>query len=380
MTHSLLFIAPRRAPIKTSGIIAWLRSHLFSNIPTSIATILLSAALAWALYALLDWALLRAVLIKSSDACRATAMGACWGAVREKYRFIFFGRYPFDEQWRPLIATALMLIMIVVSCIRACWKPWLIIMWVLGLLGFFILMLGNLSFSIDTLNIHVSTQFNLIKVDADRWGGFPLTVLLATISIGLAFPLAILIALGRTSHLPAMRAFCTVYVELIRGVPLISVLFMSSFVFPLLMPQGFTVDVLLRVIVGIALFTAAYMAEVMRGGLQTIPKGQMEAAKTLGLSYWQTQRKILIPQALTIVVPSLMNNFIAVFIDTSLVTTVSLYELMGSHALAFNSDADWRPYKIEGYLFVASIYFVFCFLMARYSAWVEKQTNRSRVR
>jgi general L-amino acid transport system permease protein len=220
----------------------------------------------------------------------------------------------------------------------------------------------------------------LTPVETDRWGGLPLTLLLSTLSIAMAFPLALLVALGRRSNLPAIRTICTLYVELIRGVPLISVLFMASFMFPLFMPQGVKIDVLLRVLVGITLFAAAYMAEVIRGGLQAIPKGQVEAAESLGLSYWQTQRKIVLPQALAMVVPGIMNNFIAIFKDTSLVTIVSLYELTGSLGLALNSDADWRPYKIEGYLFIALIYFVFCFAMSRYSLWVERQVNQSKQR
>jgi general L-amino acid transport system permease protein len=222
--------------------------------------------------------------------------------------------------------------------------------------------------------------FGLTQVSTDLWGGLPLTIMLATLSIAFAFPLSILVALGRRSDLPAIRTLCTVYVELIRGVPLISVLFMASFMFPLFMPQGVTIDVLLRVLVGITLFAAAYMAEVIRGGLQAIPKGQVEAAQSLGLSYWQTQRKIVLPQALAMVVPGVMNNFISIFKDTSLVTIVSLYELTGATGLAFNSDADWRPYKIEAYLFITAIYFVFCFAMSRYSLWIEKQLNRSRTR
>jgi general L-amino acid transport system permease protein len=150
--------------------------------------------------------------------------------------------------------------------------------------------------------------------------------------------------------------------------------------FPLLMPPGFSIDVLIRVMAGITLFAAAYMAEVIRGGLQAIPKGQIEAAATLGLSYWQTQRKIVLPQALAMVVPGVMNNFIATFMDTSLVTIVSLYELTGSMSLALNSDANWRPFKIEGYLFIALIYFIFCFSMSRYSKWIEKQVNKSKLR
>ena len=222
--------------------------------------------------------------------------------------------------------------------------------------------------------------FGLSVVTTDRWGGLPLTIMLATLSIVLAFPISVLVALGRRSKLPAIRTFCIIYVELIRGVPLISVLFMASFMFPLFMPQGLTIDVLVRVLVGITLFAAAYMAEIVRGGLQAIPKGQVEAADSLGLTYWQTQRKIVLPQALAMVVPGIMNNFISIFKDTSLVTIVSLYELTGALGLALNSDADWRPFKIEGYLFITLIYFIFCFAMSRYSLWVEKQLNRSKTR
>jgi general L-amino acid transport system permease protein len=188
------------------------------------------------------------------------------------------------------------------------------------------------------------------------------------------------VALGRRSKMPAIKTLCVLYVELIRGVPLISVLFMASFMFPLFMPPGLTIDVLIRVLVGITLFAAAYMAEIVRGGLQAIPKGQVEAAQSLGLSYWQTQRKIVLPQALALVVPGIMNNFISIFKDTSLVTIVSLYELTGALGPALNSDADWRPFKIEGYLFITAIYFVFCFAMSRYSLWIEKRLNVSKTR
>jgi general L-amino acid transport system permease protein len=366
MAYVLNSIAPRPAPKKTEGLLPWLKANLFGDVQTSIATVLFGGFLLWLLPQVLDWAVIRATLVTNADACRADGVGACWGAIIEKHRLIFFGRYPFEQQWRPLIATLLMVGMLVISCIRVFWRPWLAAMWVLGLAVFFALMYGNV--------------FGLMKVETDRWGGFPLTLLLSTLSLAMAFPIALLVALGRRSNLPAIRSFCTIYVELIRGVPLISVLFMASFMLPLFMPQGFSIDVLIRVLVGITLFTAAYMAEVIRGGLQAIPKGQVEAAATLGLTYWQTQRKIVLPQALAMVVPGIMNNFIALFIDTSLVTIVSLYELTGAHGLAFNSDADWRPFKIEGYIFIALIYFTFCFAMARYSVWVEKQANKGRVR
>ena len=359
-------IAPRPAPTRNSGPLAWIRTNLFRDWSTALMTLVIGSALLYLVPQLLSWAIFRASWLPNFEACRVDGVGACWGVVTEKYRIILFGRYPFEQQWRPLVATTLMLGLLVASCTRAFWRVWLLGAWVVVLSLFFMLMYGNV--------------LGLSKVETDRWGGLPLTILLSTLSMAMAFPIALVVALGRRSNLPAIRTFCTIYVELIRGVPLISVLFMASFMFPLFMPQGFTIDVLIRVLVGITLFAAAYMAEVIRGGLQAVPKGQIEAAATLGLSYWQTQGKIVLPQALAMVVPSIMNNFISTFKDTSLVTIVSLYELTGALSLALNSDSDWRPFKIEGYLFIAMIYFIFCFSMSRYSIWVEKQVNRGRQR
>ena len=359
-------IPARPAPVNSDGLLPWMRANLFGNWQTTLGTLVLGGLLLWMLPHILGWTVLRAVWEPNADACRVDGAGACWGVITEKYRLILFGRYPFEEQWRPLVATLLMVALLVASCTRAFWKPWLAILWIAVLGAFFTIMFGGV--------------LGLSRVETDRWGGLPLTILLASLSMSMAFPIALVVALGRRSSMPAIRSVCTVYVELIRGVPLISVLFMASFMFPLFMPQGFTIDVLIRVLVGITLFAAAYMAEVIRGGLQAIPKGQVEAAATLGLSYWQTQRKIVLPQALAMVVPGIVNNFISTFKDTSLVTIVSLYELTGAMGLALNSDADWRPFKIEGYLFIASIYFIFCFSMSRYSRWVEKQVNRSKLR
>lgn len=359
-------IPPRPAPARPAGPWTWLRSRLFCDRGTALTSLLIGAALLYWLPQLLDWAVLRASWRPNADACLADRAGACWGVVAEKYRIILMGRYPFDEQWRPLLATWLMMALLVISCIRQFWRRWLVLLWLGVLAVFFLLMHGR--------------ALGLSPVDTDQWGGLPLTILLSSLSIALAFPLALLVALGRRSELPAIRAVCTVYVELVRGVPLISVLFMASFLFPLFMPQGLSINVLLRVLVGITLFAAAYMAEVIRGGLQAVPRGQLEAAAALGLSWWQTQRRVVLPQALAAVLPGLMNNFIAIFKDTSLVTIVSLYELTGALSLALNSDADWRPFKLEGYLFVALIYFVFCLTMSRYSLWVEQQLNRGQVR
>jgi len=223
-------------------------------------------------------------------------------------------------------------------------------------------------------NKPVTLGTGLTAVDTARWGGIPLTIMLSTIGLAVAFPLSILVALGRRSRLPGIRTICVLYVELIRGVPLISVLFMASFMFPLFLPAGWTIDVLVRVQVGIILFSAAYLAEVVRGGLQALPRGQIEAAASLGLSYWQTARKVVLPQSLRLVVPAIMNTFIGTFKDTSLVTIVSLYDLTGALQLALG-DSDWRKFFLEGQLFVAAIYFVFCFAMSRYSQWIERHLN-----
>jgi general L-amino acid transport system permease protein len=360
------FAPARPSPTNNEGLLPWIKSNLSANWQSTLTTIVIGGLLLYFLPRFINWAIFSATIVNNADACRAEGVGACWGVIREKYRLIIFGRYPFDEQWRPLIATVLLVALLVMSCTRIFWKKWLVLLWIVVIAAFFALMYGGV--------------MGLSVVQTDRWGGLPLTIMLATLSIVLCFPIAICVALGRRSNLPAIRTFCTIYVELIRGVPLISVLFMAAFMFPLFMPQGMTVDVLIRVLVGVTLFAAAYMAEVIRGGLQAMPKGQAEAAASIGLSYWQTQFKIILPQALAMVVPGIMNNFIGLFKDTSLVYIVSLYELTGSMGIAFDSDADWRPHKLIGYLFIVAIYFAFCFAMSRYSLWIEKQLNKSKLR
>jgi general L-amino acid transport system permease protein len=344
----------------------WIRANLFSSWLNSGITLLLGAVLLAVLPQILSWGIAHAVWTADADQCNAArGTGACWGVIAEKYRPIIFGRYPFEEQWRPFLATLLLMALLIASCVRQFWRVWLAGAWMIGLSVFLIIMHGGI--------------FGLSKVETGLWGGLPLTLLLSALSLAACFPLAVLLALGRISDLPVIRSLCTVYVELIRGVPLVSVLFMASFLFPLFMPEGFSIDVLVRVLVAMALFATAYLSEVIRGGLQSIPRGQYEAAAALGLSYWQTQRKIILPQALATVVPGIMNNFISTFKDTSLVTIVSLYELTGSLDIAVNSDPTWMPYKLEGYLFIAAIYFVFCFSLSRYSQWIEQQVNRGKV-
>jgi len=354
-------IASRPPPSSVQGPIAWMRRNLFDGWVNSVSTLVVLAVLGLTLPHLFSWGVAHAVFAPDNAACRAVVeQGACWGVVSEKYRLILFGRYPFAEQWRPLLACGMLIALLAASCYRGFWKRWLLAAWVVVLAVFFALMFGGVA--------------GLTPVETARWGGFPLTLILSTISLVLSFPLAVAVALGRQSKMPGIRTLCVMYVELVRGVPLISVLFMASFMFPLFMPQGTTIDVLLRVLVGMTLFSAAYLAEVVRGGLQALPKGQVEAAQSLGLSDWQTTRKIVLPQALRLVVPAIMNTFIGAFKDTSLVTIVSLYDLTGALQLALG-DAMWRKFFLEGQLFVAAIYFVFCFAMSRYSRWIESHLN-----
>ena len=336
----------------------WLRRNLFSDAFSGLTTLLLLAGAVNWLPGLIDWMLLQAVFRPDAAACQAVNhAGACWGVVAEKYRFILFGRYPYAEQWRPLLATALLLLVIVASGLRLLARGPLLAAWLLALPAFFVLMGGG--------------WFGLGAVGSDQWGGLPLTLLLASMGMLLALPLAVLVALGRQSSLPLPRALCTLYVELVRGVPLISVLFLASFLFPLILPQGFSVDVLLRVQGAIVLFAAAYLSETIRGGLQAVPAGQHAAAAALGLSGWQSMRWIVLPQALRAVVPSIMNSAVSVFKDTSLVTVVSLYELTGALSLALAGDAEWRSFQLEGYLVIGLIYWIGCHAMSRFSRSLE---------
>ncbi len=356
-------VAARPAPPPPGGLVARLRRELFGSWPSGLTTLTLLALAVWLLPPVADWALWRAVWRPDADACQAArGTGACWGVVAEKYRLILLGRYPLEEQWRPVLATGLLLALVAATGVRRAWGRRLALAWALGGIAGFVLLRGGMA--------------GLAPVSTDLWGGLPLTLILSTLSIALACPLALALALGRRSQLPAIRALCTLYIELVRGVPLISVLFMASFLFPLFLPVGTTPDVLLRVLLGIALFAAAYLAETIRGGLQAVPRSQAEAAASLGLGWWQAQRLVVLPQALAAVLPGVMNSFISIFKDSSLVTIVSLYELTGSLGLALSGDPTWRPFMAEGYLFITAFYFLFCGAMSRYSLWVERRQAR----
>jgi len=354
---------PARAPPRTAtGLAGWVRANLFGSPGNAAATIVFGGLVVYALPPAFRWLAGNAVWHADYQACRALEhAGACWGFVAEKWRLVLFGRYPYAEQWRPLAATGIVVAALIVTAIPACWRLWLAWLWGAALAAFFLLMSGGV--------------LGLTRVDTGLWGGLPLTVLLTLVGMGASIPLGILLALARRSELPLLRALATLYIELVRGVPLITVLFTASFVFPLLLPQGIRLDVLTRVTLGIVLFQAAYMAEVVRGGLQALPKGQYEAAGALGLSWWRLQQKVILPQALTLVIPSFVNSLLSTFMDTSLVTVVSMYDLTGALRLALG-DAQWRNFFLEGYLFVALIYFLCCFAMSRYSSWLEQRLAR----
>ena len=362
-------VAAERPRPPTRGVLDWLRVNLFSGVFNTILTLLALYLLAVTIPPLVEWALIDAIWrAESGQGCRGPGgreEGACWAFIGEKLRFILFGRFPYDQQWRPLLVIVIFIATILASCERRLWGRKLLLLWLIGLGAVGVLMWGGV--------------FGLAYVDTLLWSGLPLTLILAIVGMLFGFPLGVLLALGRRSELPAVRAICVAYIELVRGVPLITVLFMASVMLPLFLPAGFTIDKLLRAQVAFILFSAAYLAEVVRGGLQAIPKGQFEAADSLGLGYWQRTRLIVLPQALSLVIPPLVNTFIGTFKDTSLVIIIGLFDLLGTVNAAL-VDAKWQGFHIEAYVFAGAIYFAFCFFMSRYSLMLEREFNRSRQR
>ena len=331
-------LPPPKAPPTGAGVLAieWARQNLFSSVGNTILTLICAWLLWETVPPLISWVFLDAVWSGGDpNLCRA-AEGACWAFIAEKHRFILFGLYPFEEQWRPRLATALFVGMLLVSCYPALWRPWLVALWAAVIVVCGALMWGGV--------------FGLTFVENARWGGLPLTLILAVVGIVCSFPLAILLALGRRSDLPGIRAVCVGFIEFVRGVPLISVLFMASVMFPLFLPEGMTIDKLLRAQVGIIIFTAAYLAEAIRGGLQAIPRGQYEAADALGLAYWKKTLLIILPQALKISIPPIVNQFISMFKDTSLVIIIGLFDLLTTAKTAL-TDPPWRSFYVEAYFF-----------------------------
>ncbi|MFC0383543.1 amino acid ABC transporter permease [Chromohalobacter israelensis] len=352
-------IEARRPPDARRGIWRWFHRNLFNGPINSVVTVVTIGLLAWGLWPFVQWALIQADWIGDSrQAC--SGEGACWVFISARFESIIYGFYPEAARWRVDIVFALMAGLLAWLAIpRVPGKRWAAVIAVIGFpIAAYVLLLGG--------------HFGLMYVPTREWGGLMLTLTVATIGIVGSLPIGIVLALGRRSNLPFVRAVSVVFIEFWRGVPLITVLFMASVMLPLFVPTQVEFDKLLRALVGIMLFWSAYMAEVVRGGLQAIPSGQDEAGKALGLGYWQRMGLIVLPQALKLVIPGIVNTFIALFKDTSLVLIIGLFDLLAIIRAGL-TDSDWLGFATEGYVFAALVFWVFCFSMSRYSQYIERR-------
>lgn len=348
-------------PANTVGPIGWARSNLFNGPVNSVLTLFALYLVYLALDWFITWGLINADWFgESREAC--TSGGACWVFVTARITQFTYGFYPEDLIWRVDIVFALFaacLIWLMVD--RSPAKGWVaaFTLFLFPFIAYFLLR---------------GDAFGLESVDTHKWGGLMLTLIIAVVGIVASLPIGILLALGRRSDMPFIRSVCIVYIEFWRGVPLITVLFMASVMLPLFMSEGVEFDKLARAMIGVVMFQSAYMAEVVRGGLQAIPKGQYEAAQALGLSYWKMMGLIILPQALKLMIPGIVNTFIALFKDTSLVLIIGLFDLLAIVQSALN-DPKWLGYSVEGYLFVGFVFWAFCFGMSRYSMRLERKLN-----
>jgi general L-amino acid transport system permease protein len=366
-TAAAPFMAP---PPATVGLAGWLRANLFSSIGSSVATVLIAVALVWIAIPLVNFLIIDAVWTGTDrEACLATAerpnVGACWAFIGDRLSFIIYGFYPPEGRWRVDAFFALL-------GFGTAWLLWLEApRRDIGALYFFVV-LPVASFIL----LHGFLAIGLPAVETEKWGGMTVTIVVAAVGIVASFPIGVVLALGRRSTLPAFRLLSTLFIEVVRGVPLITVLFMANFMLPLFIPDTWSPDSLMRALVGVALFAAAYMAEVVRAGLQAMPKGQYEAAHALGLSWWQTQRLIILPQALKLTIPNIVNNYISLFKDTSLVFFVGIFDFLRTIESS-RADPKWVTPVTSGtgYIFAALVYFICCFAMSRYANGIEKRLS-----
>ncbi len=362
------------APSSQVGVAHWLKTKLFATPKDVVMTVLSIALLAYIIPPLVQFLFVDAVWTGTDRlACLTVAQGgalpdgqagACWAFVGAKFQQFMFGRYPFDERWRPLLVAAMFVILLIPMLIpKAPFKTAnaVLLFLVLPFVSFFLLVGG---------------YFGLPRVETQLWGGLMVTLILSFFGITVSLPLGILLALGRRSTMPVIKTLCVTFIEVIRGIPLITVLFFASIMLPLFLPEGVTFDKFMRALVGVSLFASAYMAEVVRGGLQAIPKGQYEGADSLGLNYWQKTRLIVLPQALKLVIPGIVNTFIGLFKDTSLVSIIGMFDLLGIVNLN-QSDANWATpvTPVTGYIFAGFIFWIFCFGMSRYSLFMERHLD-----
>jgi general L-amino acid transport system permease protein len=367
------------APRSEAGLGAWVRKNLFATPVDSVLTVLALLFVAWVLPQLLDWTIFNAQWTGADRTACLTVdqggtlpvgwSGACWAFVWAKFPQFMFGRYPVDERWR-VILTAIIFVALLAPLLipRAPYKRLNAILF-FGVFPFicFFLLVGGF--------------FGLPFVETSEWGGLLVTLVLSYVGIVVSLPLGIVLALGRRSKMPAIKLLSVIFIEAVRGVPLVTVLFMASFMLPLFVPPGVTFDKFLRALIGVALFASAYMAEVVRGGLQAIPKGQYEGADSLGLGYWQKTGLIIMPQALKLVIPGIVNTFIGMFKDTTLVLIISMFDLLGIVKQNL-SDANWASPQTAktGLVFAAIVFWLFCFGMSRYSIYMERRLDTGHKR
>jgi len=374
--HEMLPAQP--APIAVGNIIGWVRTNLLATPKDVVLTVIAIILLALLIPPALNWLVVQATWFGSDRSVCTTIVqggiqpdgwkGACWAFVKDRFVQFLFGRYPLDERWRPILVTVMFIVLLAPMLIpKAPYKGLnaLLLFIVFPIVAFFLLHGG----------------FGLQKVETPLWGGLMVTLILSFVGIAVSFPLGTLLALGRRSKMPVIKTLCVTFIEVIRGVPLITVLFMANVMLPLFLPTGWTIDNFLRALVAVALFASAYMAEVIRGGLQAIPKGQSEGADSLGLGYWQKMRLIILPQAIKLVIPGIVNTFIGLFKDTSLVSIIGMFDLLNIIRLNF-TDTTWiTPVTpITGLIFAGIIYWIFCFSMSRYSAFMERHLDTAHKR
>ncbi len=336
-------------------LLTTLRTGLFGTGANTLVTVATLLLLSQTLPPLFRWAVLDATF--SGNAASCTREGACWAFVTAKLRFILFAFYPPALQWRPSLVILLLAAILTASALPRLWGRTLLIAWPLTILACWLLMQG---------------AFTSTPVASNQWGGLPVTLFVWAVCFAAATPIAVLLALARRSTLGGLRTFTVLYIELMRGTPMVAILYVAMLILPMALPDALSLDKMLRAIVMITLFWAAYIAEVIRAGLQAIPSGQHEAATALGLGYWRTQRLVILPQALRIVIPGMVNLAIGFLLATSLLAVIGIFDLLNA-ARASAADPQWLGFYNEAYLVVAVVYFVICFGASRYSRWLENK-------
>jgi general L-amino acid transport system permease protein len=363
-------MSPTSNEARLAGLLRAIQAALFPTPMQTAVSLVLLWLVASAAYALIDWALVRAVFAgRDGSACRVEGAGACWPFITHKMGLFLYGRYPEAELWRVHLTYALALLGLVPLFVPRVPHKLALVIYL------------TLVFPVLAALLLYGGVPGLPVVPTDLWGGLLLTLVIASFGIAASFPLGILLALARRSELPFVRWAAVGYIELVRGVPLVTVLFMASVMLPLFLPPDVTIDKLVRALVGVALFSAAYLAEVIRGGLQAVPRGQYEAADALGLGTWRKMGLVILPQAIRLVIPGIVNSFIALFKDTSLVLIIGLFDLVGIVEQSVQADANWSSPQTAatGYFFAGAVFWLFCFAMSRASAALEmKLQNRAR--